>query len=347
MLAVTAIALMATPVALGALALADLMRRRPNLPSVRVYLVALQYLLNDTVEILVAPVLWIVAGFGTNLQRPSSVARHEQLQRWSLCTLYRRAHHLLGVRVTVDGGDLLAPGPVIVLGRHVHAADAALPAYLYLAERHWHVRGVMMAELLADPGFDLIYQRTGHVFIDRANPDAARGLIRQTARHRDGRTAFVVFPEGRLYRPAWRDYYLDRLTQKQPQRAQRLQNLRHVLPPRPNGFLELLHAVPEADVVVLAHTGLEHIPHLGQLLRRDLPTSIPIRVNIRRYLRHTIPSDPTQQIEWLDTAWQQLDDTLEHMLSGQPTMRPSVPPSQHSIGSPASSARHRARRRRF
>jgi 1-acyl-sn-glycerol-3-phosphate acyltransferase len=310
MLAGTAIACLATPIALPVLAISDLWHGRAHAPSARVYLVAVQYLVNDSIEIVAAPALWIAGGFGTNLQRPASIARHEALQRWSLRTLQRRARQLLDVRLVVDGGEALEPGPVIVLSRHVHAADAALPSYLYLVERRWHVRGLMTAELLADPGFDLIYQRTGHVFIDRFHPTAARARIRQLAARLDVRTALVIFPEGRLYRSELRARCLARLAQKQPQRAHQLAGLRYLLPPRPHGVLQLLEAAPDADVIVIAHTGLENIPSLKHLLRRGLPPSISVRVNIRRIPRRQIPTDPDAQIRWLDETWNQLDDTL-------------------------------------
>jgi len=275
--------------------------------------VVVQYLCNDTIEILAAPLLWVAAGFGASVRSPASIARHERLQRWSLRTLHRRAAQLLGVQLIIDGCDQLEPGPVIVLSRHVHVADAALPAYLYLVERHWHVRGVMMAELLADPGFDLIYQRTGHVFIDRSTPLTAKALVEQAAANLDRRTALVIFPEGRLYRQQLRDYYLARLAAKDPDRARQLTGLRHLLPPRPQGVLSLLSAAPDADVVVLAHTGLDNLPPLKQILRVGLPRSIPIHVRVRRIPRAHIPDDPQGRIKWLDQTWNELDQTTHSM----------------------------------
>jgi 1-acyl-sn-glycerol-3-phosphate acyltransferase len=310
MLGATAAAWIATPVAVPALALADWSRSRFHTPAARVYLVALQYLLNDTVEILAAPALWIAAGFGTTLHSPASIARHEALQRWSLRTLQRRAARLVGVRLVVEGSEALEPGPVIVLSHHVHPIDAALPSYLYLVERRWHVRGVIAADLLADPGFDLIYQRTGHVFIDRADPATARTRIQHLAAGLDNRTALVIFPEGRLYRPELRDRYLTRLADTHPERAQQLRGLRYLLPPRTQGVLQLLDSAPHADIIVLAHTGLDRLPPLKQLLRRGLPPSIPIHVHIRRIPRTHIPTDPDNQIRWLDQTWNQLDNTL-------------------------------------
>jgi 1-acyl-sn-glycerol-3-phosphate acyltransferase len=314
MLLTTAMAFVGAPAAMVMLVVADRLRGRPQYPSARMYLVVLQYLCNDTVEIIAAPLLWVAAGFGTRLHSAWSIALHEGIQRWSLRTLHHRAAQLLGVRLVVDGGDELEPGPVIVLSHHVHAADAALPAFLYLVQRRWHVRGVIMAELLADPGFDLIYQRTGHCFINRAAPDFARVQVRQVASPLDERTAVVIFPEGRLYGPALRDHSLTRVAQRDPERARRLGALRHVLPPRPHGVVDLLNAAPRADVVLLAHTGLESMPSMRDIFRRGLPPAIPVHIQARRVPREQIPVNPDRQLEWLDNTWKQLDDAIDDML---------------------------------
>ena len=97
----------------------------------------------------------------THLSRPPRTTAG-----WSIDVLARRAERLLGLRIDLDadGADALEPGPVIVLCRHVNIVDASLPTLLY-QRFGYHTRGVIMAELLADPGFDLIYTRTGSVFI--------------------------------------------------------------------------------------------------------------------------------------------------------------------------------------
>ena len=49
----------------------------------RAFLLALQYGVNDSVELLLAPVYWVLAGFGRRLDSPASIARHQRLQWWS------------------------------------------------------------------------------------------------------------------------------------------------------------------------------------------------------------------------------------------------------------------------
>jgi 1-acyl-sn-glycerol-3-phosphate acyltransferase len=161
----------------------------------------MQYAVNDSAEILLAPMLWLVAGCGTRLNRPALIGRHQRLQAWSIEVLARRAERLLGVRLELDATAInaLTPGPVLVLCRHVNIIDASIPTLLY-QRLGYHTRGVIMAELLADPGFDLIYRRTGSVFIPRDNGPEAVALLQHLREGIDESTAVVIFPEGRLFR---------------------------------------------------------------------------------------------------------------------------------------------------
>ena len=124
-------------------------------------------MVNDTVEIVLAAPLWFAASCRLGLDRRSSRARYERLQGWSIRVLARRAKQLLGIHLDVDPAAIaaLSPGPAIVSCHHASILDAALPS-LHYHTIGFHTRGVIMAELLADPGFDLIYTRI---------PDAASG----------------------------------------------------------------------------------------------------------------------------------------------------------------------------
>jgi 1-acyl-sn-glycerol-3-phosphate acyltransferase len=294
----------------------DVAGRRWRLPTVRTWLFLWQYLLNDTAEIVAAPMLWAAAGFGARLDSPISVRRHERLQRWSLAVLARRAEQLLGVRLEIEDDSLAAlePGPLIVACRHVNLLDSSLPSALYLGQ-DVHVRGVIMAEMLADPGFDLLYGRLGSVFVPRDNaPEAVQTLTRLGA-GLDERSVAVIFPEGRLFRPDLLVRAKERLAARDPQRAVRLAGLRHVLPPRPAGLNALLDASPAADVVVIAHAGLDGHPRFADLARA-VPLPLPVRVAVWRTPRASIPTDPAERVVWLDDQWRRVDDWVHAQLPG-------------------------------
>jgi 1-acyl-sn-glycerol-3-phosphate acyltransferase len=217
---------------------------------------------------------------------------------------------LLGVRVELDerSAAALLPAPAIVLCRHVNLVDASLPAWLYL-QRGVASRGVIMAELLADPGFDLIYGRTGSVFVPRDDGPEARRLVSGLADAVDGSTVAIIFPEGRLFRPDVLSRAMQRLAASNPERAERFAAIRHVLPPRPGGVLALLDALPGTDVVVITHTGLDRFASFAELARA-VPLRDPIRVTAWRVPASEIPVDPAGRIAWLDTQWLRVDETI-------------------------------------
>ncbi len=319
MLLATAVGVIGLPLLAPLAVVADLVRGRSRLPTLRVYLFLVQYGINDSVEILLAPIYWVMTGFGARIAGPASIARHERLQWWSARLLERRAEQLLGLRVELDEADrsALTPGPVIVIGRHVSLFDASLPGLIYRRE-DYRVRAVIMAELLADPGFDLIYSQTGSVFIPRdRGPEALSAIQAMTstvAADEAASTAVIIFPEGRLFRRSVRDRLLAGLADSDPDRADRLAGLDRLLPPRPGGLLALLEAMPEADVVLLDHRGLDPLRGVADLLAA-VPAKQPVTVTARRVPRSEIPTGRDKQIEWLDGLWLDLDTDLGRDLS--------------------------------
>ena len=292
----------------------DVIRRPPRLPMLRVYGFLAQYLFNDSTEILLAGPLWVLAGLGTRLDTEPSRRRHERLQAWSIRILAKRAERLLGISHVFDPNSeaALGPGPAIVLCRHVNVFDASLPSLLY-QRIGCHTRGVIMAELLADPGFDLLYQRTGSVFIARDGTPSARRHVQSLGEGLDVRTVAVIFPEGRLFRHDALERAMVRLLERSPERAARLASLRHLLPPRPAGFLGLLDAAPSADVVIINHFGFDDVPALADLAR-GAPLDLEIQVSVRRFARETVPVSADERIEWLDARWVEMDQWVEGRL---------------------------------
>ncbi len=324
MLLTTGVAFALAPIIAVSLVLADLTLGRVRLPRLRLFGVVLQYLFNDSVEVLLAPLLWVLAGFGTRIGSRASQRRHARVQRWSIDVLARRADQLLGLRIEVDGTDALRPAPAIVLSRHVSLADASLPVLLYGPDIGYDARGVIMAEMLADPGFDLLYGRLGSVFINRDRSAAAQLAIRQLGEGLDDRSVAVICPEGRLFRPDALERAMARLDESDPVRAERLRVLRHVLPPRPGGVLSLLDGAPDADVVIVAHAGFESIPSVTELSRRA-PLDQAIRASVWRVPRSQIPEDPEGRVKWLDDEWLRLDRWVEAQLA---EVDSSPPPHQ-------------------
>ena len=288
MLAATSLGVLTLPITVVLAVAADVVRLRCRLPTVRVLLFLVQFGLNDSAEILLAPFYWVLAGFGTRLDSRPSVDRHQRLQTWSLTNLAGRADRLLGLRIKIDddGRAALATGPAIVLCRHVNIVDASLPALL-CQRLGYRTRSVIMAELLADPGFDLLYGRTGSVFIARDNGPEAQAMINGLVQGAGPDTVPVIFPEGKLFRPERLPRSLGRLCDRGPARAQMFAGLRNVLPPRPGGFLALVDALPAVDVVAWS-------PTPGSIrFRRSRSPRVRCRSPVTYGSRRGVPRPPT------------------------------------------------------
>lgn len=297
-------------------ALADLVRGRRRLPLVRCGLFAVQYGVNLVVELVLAPLLWVAAGFGTRLAQPAWLRRHHELVMWSARLMVRRADQLLGLRVTADATDeLFATGPVIVLSRHLSVVDSAVPPIVFDRVGFRGV-GLFTDDMLADPAMDLVYQRAGHAFIDRSGGPEVLDTVAAMVDRLDEHAAATLFPEGRLFRPERLSRALERVAESDPERAARLAPLRHLLPPRPAGVLTLLAAAPDLDIVVLGHVGLETCASIPDVLGRA-PLDVTVEVFGNRIERASVPTDPDDQERWLDDVWLDLDRRLGDRLAAR------------------------------
>ena len=89
-----------------------------------------------------------------------------------------------------------------------------------------------------------------------------------------------------------------------------MERIEHVLAPRPGGLLAALDAAPEADVVMVAHTGLDHMLTIADVWR-ELPMDKRIVMRWWEVPRSEIPSGREERIEWLYGWWEQVDRWVE------------------------------------
>ena len=84
----------------------------------------------------------------------------------------------------------------------------------------------------------------------------------------------------------------------------------HVLAPRPGGFIAALDGAPDADVVLVAHTGLDHMLTVGDVWR-ELPMDKQIVMRWWQVPREEIPAGRDERIEWLFGWWERIDAWIE------------------------------------
>jgi 1-acyl-sn-glycerol-3-phosphate acyltransferase len=220
---------------------------------------------------------------------------HYRLQRWWATSLARALTRLFALRVEV-GGDPLPEAPFLLLPRHVSMADTVLPVLLVTAPRDLHPRYVLKAELLWDPCLDVVGNRLPNAFVRRGTGDAAEvAKIAQLARDLGPRDVVVLFPEGTRFTEARRA----RLLEREP----RAGRFARVLPPRAGGVEA---ALGDLDVVLLAHSGLDRVTRLGDLVRGDL-----VGASVTATFRHVRRRDIGDVRAWLDEAWTWVDTTVD------------------------------------
>jgi 1-acyl-sn-glycerol-3-phosphate acyltransferase len=222
---------------------------------------------------------------------------------WNFTALQR----LFSLEIELEGGDAILPGPIIVLSRHASMVDTLLPARLIARPSGLKLRYVLKEELLADPALDIAGTRLPNAFIDRRSRETSeQASIKHLAEDLRPDEAILIYPEG------------TRFSESKLRRSQRrgaaesgavgevVASLRKVLPPRPGGTLALLDATT-ADIVVMAHRGLEGLATVREIWSGDLVGS-QIDVSLWRVPRSTVPTSRSERVEWLYRLWAEVDD---------------------------------------
>ena len=298
----------------------DRARRVRGAPTVRLLAFGVAFTTHEVTGVVAAAGLWVVKPW----RRDRWTARNHRLQQWWTASLVRAAGPVLGLRLDVEevppGAPdapagvvaLDAPGPVVVLSRHVSLVDSLLPAHLLGVQHGRRLRYVLTRGLRLDPCLDIVGHRLPNHFVDRGGEDPAQEIAALEALA-DGMgpdEAVVIFPEGGLYSPARRERAIRRLAEKGSPRLPVARGLRHLLAPRAAGTLALLRAAPDADVVVLAHHGFEPLASIGALWR-NAPLAHAVRLRAVRHARAQLPGDEQGLAGWLDEQWVAMDDWLD------------------------------------
>jgi 1-acyl-sn-glycerol-3-phosphate acyltransferase len=288
--------------------LVDLARwvaRRTPWMATRLLLFAWVYLAAETVGLLALLGLWLAAGFG---RRRAWMAdwtwRFQQVWAgWQFGAI--RA--LFGLRLDVEGAERLRPAPVIVLIRHASIVDNLLPSVLVAREARIRLRYVLKRELLSDPCLDVAGKRLPNYFVRRGTgEETERENVRRLATGLGPDDGILLYPEGTRFTPERRAAAIAKVAERDPQRAAGLERIEHLLAPKPGGLLAVLDGAPDADVVLLAHHGLDGLRLLSDIWGGRM-VGLRIGVRITRVARSEIPADRDGRVRWLDGAWAEMD----------------------------------------
>jgi 1-acyl-sn-glycerol-3-phosphate acyltransferase len=292
---------------LAAIALSPVVPGR--LRPLRVMSLVLMHLTLESLILVELFGLWIASGFGYFIRRPFFERIHYDIVQAYLVAVFREARRVARLKIVTEGEppDVLPGEPLLVCCRHAGPGDSFTLMYALM---HWYGREprVVLKDTLAwDPAIDVILHRLPSRFISPASAGDLEREVGELARNLDANDAFVIFPEGGNFTPERRQRAIDKLRRLRlegmARRAERMQN---VLAPRPGGFLAALDAAPEADVVLVAHTGLDHLLTVTDVWR-ELPLDKQIVMRWWRVPRAEIPAGRDERIDWLFSWWERID----------------------------------------
>jgi 1-acyl-sn-glycerol-3-phosphate acyltransferase len=271
----------------------------------------------ESVALFACLALWVASGFGGRLRSEPYQDRHYAIMRWFLATLFDVAIQAFRLRIEVEEPELTPQEararltrPVIVLSRHAGPGDSFLLVH-HLLSRYWRrPRIVMKAALQYDPGLDVVINRLPNAFVSarRGADNAIIQAIERLASDLGPTGALVIFPEGGNFTPRRRLRAIRLLEERQlDEEASRARAMAHLLPPRPGGALAAIGAAPTADVIFVAHTGLEDVITLGDVWR-SLPMEQVLKARWWRVPAAEVPrGDREAQVRWLYEWWERID----------------------------------------
>lgn len=309
---IAVVGLLLSPVVLLVAAIVDLFvpgRFRTS----RLLAVLVVFLVLELVGIVVGFVLWIASGFGLALRAESFQNAHHRFIAWWLERLIGAATKLLGLRIELE--DVPAPkaGAVLVFPRHAGPGDSLLIARTLMSGYKRRPRIVMKETMQWAPTIDIIGNRLQACFIRPADRDASRFIERigGLAKGLGSQDAVVLFPEGGNFSLRRRERAIAKLRESgREDYAARAEGMSHLLAPRPGGALAAIESAPAADVVFVAHTGLEYLSSTPDLWRA-VPLQAPIVGRYWRVEPKDIPDGRDEQIDWLYSWWSTIDTWIE------------------------------------
>ena len=306
---------------------------RGGFRSVRLVAFGVAYLVYELMGLLIMPVLWVRAGFGTRFHTPKMQEAHYGVQRWWLRGINGAAVKCFRLRIEIEDRPAPTPGPILVFSRHAGPGNSLMLTGTLMIGYKRRPRVVMLAKLQWEPLFDIMLNRLPNKFIghDPAKRDAVLQAIADLASGLGDRDAYVLFPEGHDFTPRLRLKAIAHLFKGgRDEHARKAEQMHHVLPPKTGGAITAINAAPEADVVFVAHTVLEDVGPFRNLWSR-MPLKGPIYSRYWRIPAAEVPRDRDELSEWLFEWWERIDRWVHSRM--EPLEAAPSEPSGRSLSS--------------
>ncbi|MDN5751342.1 MAG: 1-acyl-sn-glycerol-3-phosphate acyltransferase [Pseudonocardia sp.] len=284
-----------------------------RLRALRVAWVVLVVLVMESVVLGALTVLWLASGFGLALRTSRFQYLHYQLVGWYLRVLYGAVARVMRLEVEVEGPhpDEYRDRPLLVFCRHAGPGDSFLLVHALVNWYSREPRIVLTETMQWAPALDVLLNRLPNRFVGAGRGGRLIERIGELATALDHDDAFVIFPEGGNFTERRRLAGIDRLRSRgHEDMARRSEQMRHVLPPRPGGVAAALAAAPEADVVWVAHAGLDHL-YTAADIWRELPLDTTVSMRWWRVPAAEVPHGEDAQVDWLYDWWERIDDWVD------------------------------------
>jgi 1-acyl-sn-glycerol-3-phosphate acyltransferase len=283
----------------------------------RILWFALVFLAVESAMLLWLFTLWVGSGLGQRLGGERWQGAHYHAMDGYLTALVRTAQRTFRLRFDARLDDAgVADDPtghrpaLLVFSRHAGPGDSFLLVHALL-QLGYRPRIVLREALRWAPAIDVGLSRVPSYFVRRGAPrGTGRSAVAMLAGGLGQGDALVLFPEGRNFTPHRRLHSIAKLEELGlHDEAEEAREMRYVLTPRSGGALAALEAAPDADVVFVAHTGLEDLSSVVDVWR-GIPMDSDIEVQAWRVPRAQIPRVPAAQDAWLQWWWRRIDAWL-------------------------------------
>jgi 1-acyl-sn-glycerol-3-phosphate acyltransferase len=234
---------------------------------------------------------WVASGLGRSLREERFVRFHYAVLARAVDAVVRTAMRLFHLEVELESdvrGHPTRPDrrPAIVAARHAGPGDSFLLVHGLIHRSARRPRIVLKDTLQLDPFIDVLVSRLPSKFVHPVpgSGDQITPAIAELADTMGPDDALVIFPEGGNYTPRRHRRAVERLRASgRESAADQAERLRYTLPPRPAGIAAAMAAAPEARVLLVGHTGLDHLVTAGDVWRG-------------------LPQDKTLHVRWTPLA---------------------------------------------
>lgn len=280
------------------------------------------YLIVDVAAVVALFLLWVVSGFGWKIDSPAFLNAHYGIFGWVLRRVVASAKFTFKIHTVPEGEIPRTIGeertrPVLVLSRHAGPGDSFL-LMDGLYNRFGRRPRIVLKEILQwDPAVDIMLNRLPAAFVPmkRQAGDPVIEAIEEMTATMQVDDAFVIFPEGGNYTLKRHLRSIQKLQEiGRPDLAERAEDLKNTLPPKPKGVMTALASAPEkTDVFFLGHAGLESFVTFGDIWR-GMPMDTKLATKAWYCPAETIPP-PEGQEAWLYDMWAEIDAWIGDKLS--------------------------------